>query len=68
MYEPLALHKALWFTCEDPIAMKEFISRRKKDIAQDKDGKYVFLAESPWTLRMVQESAPKIEFRLKSEE
>ena len=33
-----------------------------------KDGKYVLLAESPWTLRMVQESHPKIEFRYKSEE
>lgn len=67
-YEPLALHKALWFKCADPVAMKEFITRRKKDIAQDKDGKYVFLAESPWTLRMIQEAHPKIEFRLKSEE
>jgi len=67
-YEPLPLHKALWFKCDDTAALNEFIQRRKKDIAQDKDGKYVLLAESPWTLRMVQESHPKIEFRYKSEE
>ena len=48
--------------------LKNLCNGEKKDIAVDKDGKTVFLAESPWALRMVQESHPKIEFRYKSEE
>jgi len=67
-YEPLPLFKACWVKSADSVAFKEFVQRRKKDIAVDKDGKTVFLAESPWALRMVQESHPKIEFRYKSEE
>lgn len=67
-YEPLPLHKACWVKSNDSTALKEFITRRKKDLAVDKDGQMVYLAESPWALRMVQESHPKIEFRFKSEE
>ncbi|HNR07838.1 MAG TPA: peptide chain release factor 3 [Saprospiraceae bacterium] len=67
-YEPLSLHKACWVKSPDAAALKEFITRRKKDLALDKDGKLVYLAESPWALRMVQENHPKIEFRFKSEE
>ncbi len=67
-YEPISLHKACWIDSKDPTALTEFMQRRKKDLAQDKDGKLVYLAESPWTLRTVMESHPKIEFRYKSEE
>jgi peptide chain release factor 3 len=62
------LHKACWVKSQDAAALKEFITRRKKDLALDKDGKMVYLAESAWALRMVQENHPKIEFRFKSEE
>ncbi len=47
--------------------MREFISRRKKDLAKDTDGKLVFLAESAWSLKMVQETHPDIEFHFTSE-
>lgn len=67
-YEPLPLYKACWVKSSDPVAFKEFVQRRKKDLAVDKDGKMVYLAESVWALRMIQESHPKIEFRYKSEE
>jgi peptide chain release factor 3 len=67
-YEPLPLFKACWVKSDDPLALKEFVQRRKKDIAVDKDGKMVYLAESPWALRIVQENHPKIVFRYKSEE
>lgn len=29
-YEPVNLHKACWVACNNPVALKEFISRRKK--------------------------------------
>ena len=66
-YEPVNLHKACWVSCDDEKKMKEFLSRRKRDIAKDKDGKLVFLAESAWTLNMAQENHPDIEFHFTSE-
>ncbi len=66
-YEPIRLHKACWVSCEDPVALKEFMSRRKKDIAKDKDGKLVYMAESQWGLKTVQDNHPDIVFHLKSE-
>lgn len=66
-YESTNLHKAAWVTCEDPVAMKEFRQRRKKDLAVDKDGKLVFLAESAWVLKMAQEAHPDIVFHFTSE-
>jgi peptide chain release factor 3 len=47
--------------------LKEFLDRRKRDIAKDKDGNWVFLAETAWVLQTVQEAFPKIEFRFTSE-
>lgn len=66
-YEPVNLYKACWVTTQKPTAMKEFISRRKKDIAKDLDDKLVFLAESSWSLKMAQENHPDIEFYFTSE-
>ena len=47
--------------------MKEFVARRKKDIAKDKDGKLVYMAETAWGLKTVQENHPDIRFYFKSE-
>ena len=66
-YEPVNLHKACWIYTDKPEALKEFQSRRKKDLAHDKDGKLVFLAESAWALKMAQENHPDIEFHFSSE-
>ncbi len=66
-YESIRLHKACWVSCEDTVALKEFINRRKKDIAKDKDGKLVYMAESQWGLKTVQDNHPEVEFHLKSE-
>lgn len=66
-YEPVNLHKACWISSKNPVALKEFISRRKKDLAKDTDGKMVFLAESAWTLKMAQDNHPDIEFHFTSE-
>ena len=66
-YEPVNLHKATWVHAENAADMKEFLDRRKRDIAKDKDDNWVFLAETAWTLQTVQEAFPKIEFRFTSE-
>lgn len=66
-YEPVNLYKACWISCNDAAAMKEFLERRKRDLAKDKQGNLVFLAESAWTLQMAQENHPKIQFHFTSE-
>lgn len=66
-YEPLNIFKAFWIKTEDKSTLDEFIKRRRRDIATDKDGKYVFLAESQWTTKVVKENHPDVEFFEKSE-
>ncbi len=66
-YEPVALHKACWVKSDKPQVLKEFLDKRKRDIAQDKDGKTVFLAESAWSLKMVQDNFPEVEFLFTSD-
>jgi peptide chain release factor 3 len=66
-YEPVNLHKACWVSSSKPAALKEFLARRKRDIARDKHGQLVFLAESAWALKMAQENHPEVEFHFKSE-
>lgn len=67
-YEPLNLHKACWVTCDDAPALKEFMARRRRDLARDKDGFLVFLAESAWTLKMAQDNHPEVQFHFTSEQ
>ncbi len=66
-YEPVNLHKACWISSDDEAAYAEFLDKRKRDMAKDKDGKDVFLAESAWVLKMVQENFPKVAVHFKSE-
>jgi len=66
-YEPLNLHKACWITCDDKQALKDFLKRRARDIARDKYGDLVYLAESAWSLKMAQENHPKVQFHFSSE-
>jgi len=66
-YEPVNLHKACWVSSDDAKALQEFLDRRKRDIAKDTDGNWVFLAESPWMLQTVQENFPKVRFSFTSE-
>ena len=66
-YEPLRIHKAFWIRSEDEEALNAFKKRRRRDLAYDKDHKLVFLAESAWTVKTIQEKHPKIAFHEKSE-
>lgn len=66
-YEPVNMFKACWISWKDEKAFKEFYTRRKKDIAKDKDGKFVYMADSAWALKTVQENHPEIGFHFTSE-
>ena len=66
-YEPVNLYKACWVTCDDRKAYDEFYDRRRRDMAVDKHGLPVFLAESSWALQTAQEQHPKVTFHLNSD-
>jgi len=66
-YESINLHQALWLSWEDDLKFNEFRKRRIQNIAKDKDGKYVFLAESAYILKTVMDNNPEINFHKKSE-
>ncbi len=66
-YEPVQLYKACWLSWDDPKAFKEFELHRRKDLAKDIDGKWVFLAESAWSMKMAQENHPEVSFHFTSE-
>lgn len=59
--------KACWITAEDSAKLNEFIRLKGQNIAQDKDGNFVFLAESDWVLRMNIQNNPDIQFHFTSE-
>ena len=61
------MFKACWLKWTDETAFKEFKSRRRNDLATDKDGNLVFMAESAWALKMAQENHPEIQFSFQNE-
>lgn len=65
-YDLISLYKACWIEAT-PQELNSFVQRKKNDIAKDKEGNYVFLAESAWVLRMTQENFPDIKFHFTSE-
>ncbi|WP_420460767.1 peptide chain release factor 3 [Neolewinella sp.] len=67
LYEPINLFKALWVTCEDENALQAFRERRRQQIATDKEGRLVYLADSAWTLQMARDNHPEIVFHSTSE-
>lgn len=65
-FEPRNFHKACWMTGEKT-AVQEFIKYRGKNLATDKDGNLVFLAETAWILNSAMEQNPKITFHTTSD-
>jgi peptide chain release factor 3 len=66
-YEPVNLFKACWITSEDQEQLKDFKMRKLHNMAKDKEGRDVFLADSRYALEISQEKYPKITFHFTSE-
>ena len=66
-FDQINLFKALWISADDKKKLDAFMQDRNAHIALDKEGRPVFLAESPWLLQMAQEKFPDVKFHLKSE-
>lgn len=66
-FSQLSYQKASWFTSDDKIELERFNTIKKYNIATDKDGRQVFFADSIWSLKMTQDTFPKINFHFTSE-
>ncbi|MEJ7627225.1 MAG: peptide chain release factor 3 [Ferruginibacter sp.] len=63
----LGFYKACWLTSEDPKVLQDFIRFKQANIAEDKDGHVVYLAQSEWFLNTEITNNPKVEFHFTSE-
>ena len=66
-YEHITLHKTAWFTSDNKQQLEDFRARKSNQIALDKEGREVFLADSPFSLQMAQDKFPDIRFYFTSE-
>lgn len=63
----LPFFKACWLTSTDPAKLEEFVKYKQANIAEDKDGQLVYLAQSEWFLNTERTNNPDVEFHFTSE-
>lgn len=66
-FHPLNFYKACWITADDKKKIDEFIRYKPENVAVDKEGNLVFLAESEWLLNKAIENNAGITFHFTSE-
>jgi peptide chain release factor 3 len=66
-YEGIKLYKTVWITSNNKAKLKEFIERKYQQMAFDKEGRNVFLADTPYSLQIAQEKFPELNFYFTSE-
>ena len=66
-YEPISMYKACWIQPEEEDQLEEFRKRKNHQLALDKQGREVYMAESPYALQMAREKFPGIRFHFSSE-
>ena len=66
-FNSLPFYKACWITSNDQKKLLEFTRFKQANIAEDKDGHLVYLAQSEWFLNTERNNNPGIEFHFTSE-
>jgi peptide chain release factor 3 len=66
-FDPLNFIKACWITSENESDLSSFSKSRSRQIAQDKDGNTVFLAETQWSLDREIAENPTLTFHTSSD-
>jgi peptide chain release factor 3 len=61
-YEPISMHKACWIKSDNQEQLQDFILRKANNMAKDKKGSDVFLADSRFALEQAQAKYTDIEF------
>jgi len=67
VFNSMPFYKACWITSADPKKLEDFIRFKSGNIALDKDGHLVYLAQSEWFLNTERINNPEIEFHFTSE-
>ena len=66
-WEPISIHNACWIESDDAEQLADFKRRKHTNMAVDKHGRDVFLADTSYALALAQEKFPKIRFHFTSE-
>jgi peptide chain release factor 3 len=66
-FNTLPFFKACWITSKDEKKLLDFSRFKQNNIAEDKDGQMVYLAQSEWFLKTEINNNPDIEFHYTSE-
>ncbi len=66
-FHALPYHKACWITTDNQAKLQEFLRYKSDHVATDKDGNWVFFAESAWILNVSKENYPELNFHTNSE-
>lgn len=66
-FAPRNYFKACWITTDNDAQLTKFLQAKTGNVAKDKDGNYVFLAETPFLLQMAEQDYPDITFHKTSE-
>ncbi len=66
-YENISMFKACWIESENQGKLKDFRMRKYQQLCTDKEGREVYMAESPYALDMAREKFPEIKFHFNSE-
>ncbi len=61
-FDTLNFTKAVWLSAKTPDILQDFIQKNKSQIATDQDEKYVYLAETQWSLDREIKENPEICF------
>jgi len=67
VFNSLPFFKACWITSREPKKLADFTRFKQANIAEDKDGHLVYLAQSEWFLNTEKQNNPEIEFHETSE-
>ncbi|UTW65969.1 peptide chain release factor 3 [bacterium SCSIO 12643] len=66
-FRGLPHHKATWLTTTNQKQLDDFVRIKSRNVVQDKDDNWVFMADSPFLLNMAKSDYPDIEFHTTSE-
>jgi len=66
-FNSVPFYKACWITSNDQKKLQDFIRFKSSNIAEDKDGHLVYLAQSEWFLNTERTNNADIEFNFSSE-
>ncbi len=66
-WEPISIHKACWIESDNQTQLDDFKRRKHTNMAIDKHGRDVFLADTSYSLALAQEKFQDIRFHFTSE-